>query len=100
MPDQLQSIVQKMIDAGESEETIATAIRGYKPEAPSQGQVRSRTGQMYTPYTAAGVKEFATGAKNAVVDTLNPMTYARKHWVDSLRVWRWALWPRCPRDLC
>ncbi len=30
MPDRLQSIVQRMIDAGESEDNIATVIRDYK----------------------------------------------------------------------
>lgn len=31
MPDQLQSIVQRMIDAGEPEENIASVIKEYKP---------------------------------------------------------------------
>lgn len=37
MPDQLESIVQRMIDAGEPEENIASVIREYKPQekAPS-----------------------------------------------------------------
>lgn len=46
MPDPLQSIVQRMIDAGESEENIATVIRHYKtaqppePEKPSHPLAR------------------------------------------------------------
>jgi hypothetical protein len=35
MPDQLQSIVQRMIDAGESEDNIAAVIREYKTAAPA-----------------------------------------------------------------
>src|SRR5262245_16971057 len=34
MPDQLQSIVQRMIDAGENEENIATVIQHFKAQAP------------------------------------------------------------------
>lgn len=43
MPDQLQSIVQRMMDAGESEENIASVIKAYKPAAPAPiGNDRSR----------------------------------------------------------
>lgn len=34
MPDQLQGIVQRMIDAGESEDNIATVIQHFKSQAP------------------------------------------------------------------
>lgn len=38
MPQQLEQIVQRMIDAGESEENIATVIRSYGSQAPQSEQ--------------------------------------------------------------
>lgn len=38
MADQLEAIVQRMIDAGESEENIATVIQSYKPMASHEPQ--------------------------------------------------------------
>src|SRR5262245_61213680 len=62
-----------MIDAGESEDNIATVIQHFKAQPPAQPQVRSRTGQLYTPPQESGGKEFLEGAAQAV----NPMNLVR-----------------------
>src|SRR3990167_2849541 len=43
MPDQLETIVQRMIDAGEPEENIATVIRHFKTQPAPPPQERSWT---------------------------------------------------------
>lgn len=82
MPDQLQGIVQKMIDAGESEDNIATVIQHFKTQAPAQPQVRSRTGQMYTPPVDDG-SDFLKGAASNV-DPRGYMQLAKDAYNDPL----------------
>lgn len=60
MADDLKSIVQRMIDAGEPEENIATVIQSYKqPEAPAAEPSK------IPPITAPGIMAMAGSAVKA-----------------------------------
>lgn len=78
MADQLESIVQKMIDAGESEDNIASVIKEYRPpyNVPTGHGTASMLGAPSEPY-AEGVNPADRWQNKAAagLDTLaNPRT--------------------------
>lgn len=62
MADQLQTIVQRMIDAGESEDNIASVIREYKPPAPEKGLAQKATDMVGGILRTAANHPVQTGA--------------------------------------
>lgn len=50
MPDQLEGIVQRMIDANESEENIASVIKEYRPPQPAGHGTAAMLGAPSEPY--------------------------------------------------
>lgn len=72
MADDLKAIVQRMIDAGESEENIATVIQGYGSSSPKQaslepvmagggnGSLGLAAMKSFVPMAQKGVEELAT----------------------------------------
>lgn len=65
MPDQLQSIVQRMIDAGEPEENIATVIQHFKTAAPEPAKQAPHGGGIVDalPTIAGTAMSMAGGSK-------------------------------------
>ncbi len=62
---QLEQIVQRMIDAGESEANIATVIHGYQPPAPEE---QGSGGATAAVLAARGVPALASGAARMVAN--------------------------------
>lgn len=71
MPDDLRVIVQRMIDAGESEENIATVIRasGTAPSAPPEPAQRRQTPQSQAAaLSLLGIRPGAVGLRDPIVE--------------------------------
>lgn len=73
MPDQLEGIVQRMIDANESEENIASVIKEFKPPQPAGHGTAAMLGAPSEPY-AEGVNP-ADRWQNKAAAGLEPLAH-------------------------
>jgi hypothetical protein len=73
MADQLESIVQRMIDAGESEANIASVIKEFRPSTPAGHGTAAMLGTPSAPY-AEGVNP-AESWQNKAAAGLEPLAH-------------------------